>query len=547
VKRKAIYLDANNDLYTTMMKVERVDAEEVILVIPQSSVLFHSVINFKILKSAAHHQHKTLAVVTADPKGQSLAGRAGLPAYKDVELSEEIAEAPLPSTSAFVAPSELRTSPREIKIKYKRKLPVSRPSSSLTTDIAESATITHSTEPEFPRWLRPRLKPNFTRQLTVLGWVIGSLVVLGFVIYLAVPRATILLEMGAEPFTHKFKLVLADENDKEAAGQNIFKGRFVVVEKKLTQTFPATGTKNNGNKASGTVTIYNYTRSAKPLGLRAQTRLQAPDGQIFRLQDEVLIASASLGAGGKLIPGRAKIRVEAAEGGTQGNLAANTKFTIPGLGSTGVDMVYGQNDDPFSGATDKESKMISEEDIKLAQDSISKNVFVDAEAELQKQIGRKEELIPSLIQNDIINIVPSAAADTARENFDLDIQVRSWTLLPEKGKLDNIMQNTINSVVPANRELTSQTLRGVKIILDGADFNNHIIDLTVDIDGLIAPKISSAELAESLANRSLKSVEALFNSIPDIISYKVTLWPFWVKKMPLLESNIKIVFSYINQ
>ncbi|MFA5967411.1 MAG: hypothetical protein WC805_02760 [Patescibacteria group bacterium] len=548
MKRKAIYLDASNDLYTTMMKVDRIDAEEVILVIPQSSVLFHSAVNFKILRSAAHRLHKTLAVVTADPKGQSLAQRAGLPAYKDVELNEEIATAAVTvSSPPLVNPDELPVAAREIKIKYKRKLPVSRPVPPPVAVITTAAAATRSSERETSRWLRPKLKPNFLHRLTVLGWVAISLTVLGFVIYLVIPKATINLEISAEPFMHKFQLVLADKNDKEAAGQNVFKGRFVVVEKKLTQTFAATGTKNNGNKAGGIVTIYNYTRAVKPLGLRAQTRLQAPDGQIFKLQDEILISSATVGAGGKLVPGRANVRVEAAEGGTQGNLAAATKFTIPGLGTTGVDMVYGQNDNPFSGATDEESKMISEEDIKLAQDSISKNVFIDAEAELQKQIGRKEELIPTLIKNDIINVVPSAAAGTARDNFDLDIQVRSWTLLPDKGQLDKIMQNTINSVVPANRELTSPTLRGVKIVLGNADFNTHIIDFTVDIDGSVAPKISTAELSESLANRSLKSVEALFNSIPDIISHRITLWPFWVKKMPLLESNIKIDFSYINQ
>ena len=531
-----------------MMKVDRIDAEEVILVIPQSSVLFHSAVNFKILRSAAHRLHKTLAVVTADPKGQSLAGRAGLPAYKDVELNEEIADAasaPFPAPPA--RPSELLATPREIKIKYKRKLPVSRPVSPSSAVLSESPAVSESSEREFSRWLRPKLKPNFLRRLTVLGWIAISVGVLGLVIYLAIPKATITLEISAEPFSHKFQLVLADKNDKEAAGQNVFNGRFVSVEKSLTQTFAATGSKNNGNKASGMVTIYNYTRGTKPFGLRAQTRLQAPDGQIFKLQDELLIASASVGASGKLLPGRASVRVEAAEGGTQGNLEAGTKFTIPGLGTVGIDMVYGQNDNPFTGATDAESKMISEEDIKLAQDSISKNVFVDAEAELQKQIGRKEELIPALIKNDIINIVPSGAAGTARDNFDLNIQVRSWTLLPDKGQLDKIMQNTINSVVPANRELTVPTLQGVKIVLENADFDAHIIDFTVDIDGSVAPKISSTELAESLANRSLKSVEALFNSIPDIISNKITLWPFWVKKMPLLESNIKINFSYINQ
>jgi len=544
MKRKAIYLDANNDIYATLGKLKRLDAEEIILVIPKSSVLFHSLINFKILRSEAQRHHKVLAIVTVDAKGQQLAQRIGLPVYKDLELTEEIVgeepTIPLSPPSPASAPAN-----SELKIKYKRKLPASRSLGQPSTVVRETSRVVR-TEPA----LKPqplRLRKEWGRNLISVGWIAGALLVLGIVSYLVVPRATVTLEVRSEPFTHNFKLVLADQNDKEAAGQNVFKGRFVEIEKKMTQTFPATGSKNNGDPASGIITVYNYTRSDRPFGLRAQTRFVAPDGQIFRSDSELLIASAVTGTGGKLMPGRANVRVTADTGGTKGNLNVGTKLTIPGLGTTGVDMIYGQTESPFVGGTDADVKMVAEDDIKAAKESISKNVFVDAEAELQKKVTKKEELITNLIQNDIISVTPSVQFGTAKETFDLDITVRAWTLLPAKGKLTEIKQSTINTIMPSNRVLTPQTLRGLKLTLDNADYENHIIDCTVVLDGSIASKISSTELAESLANRSLKSVESLFNSIPDIISQKVTLWPFWVKKMPLLEGNIKINFSYINQ
>lgn len=552
MKLKAIYLDANNDLYSILGKIERLDAEEVVLVIPKSSVLFHSIVNFKILKSETQRQNKVLAMVTLDPKGHQLAQRAGIPVYKDLDLSKEDIQNNAVVVSASNETKNQSPQASEVKIKYKRRAPSSRP---LTTPNQEVITddeiipIKSSTLSSVIGIKRPKIKlrEDWPRNLGVIGWVLGSLVVLGVVIYLVVPRAEVNLEISAEAFSHKFKLVLADQNDKDAAGQNVFKGRFVVVEEKLTQTFDSTGIKNNGNKAGGVITIYNYTQASKPLGLRAQTRFVSPDGQVFKSAEEVLVSSAVVGgSGGKLVPGRAKVRVEAEEGGAKGNLATDTKLTVPGLGALGIDLIYAVNEDPFVGGTDAEVKMITDEDIKTAQDSISKNVFVDAEAELQKQVGKNEELIPALVQNDIINVVPSAASGTARDKFDLDIHVRSWTLLSNKNQLDNIIQTTITSIVPTNRELTPQTLKSARIDLDHADFSTHIIDLTVIIEGLVAPKISARDLSESLANRSLVSVENLFNSIPDILSHKVTLWPFWVKKMPLLEGNIKINFAYVS-
>ena len=547
MKLKAIYLDANNDLYSTLGKIERLDAEEIVLVVPKSSVLFHSVVNFKILKSEIQRQNKMLAMVTMDPRGQQLAQRVGIPVYKDLDLNKEDIQSNVVLTSSSETKSNTRDS--EVKIKYRRKAPSSRPLS------ASSEIISDETEPTYPPALKPtasivkpkiKLRADWLRNLGVIGWVMGSLLVLGVVVYLVVPRAQVNLEITAEAFSHKFKLVLADKNDNDAAGQNVFKGRFVMVEEKLTQSFDTTGIKNNGNRAGGIITIYNYTQAARPLGLRTQTRFLSPDEQVFKSTEEILISSAVAGAGGKLVPGRAKVRVEAEEGGTKGNLPTDTKLTIPGLGALGIDLVYAVNEDPFVGGTDAEVKMITEEDIKVAQESISKNVFVDAEAELQKQVGKNEELVPTLIQNDIINVVPSTAAGTARDKFDLDIHVRSWALLSEKNQLDDIIQTTITNIVPTNRELTPQTLKSARINLDNADFSTHIIDFTVIIEGLVAPKISTRELSESLANRSLVSVDNLFNSIPDILSHKVTLWPFWVKKMPLLEGNIKINFVYIS-
>ena len=547
MKRRAIYLDANNDIYTTLGKLERLDAEEVILVIPKSSVLVHSLVNFKILKSEAQRRHKTLAIVTVDAKGQQLAQRVGIPVFNNLELNDE--EAVEPPPALIPPPPPLTSAPlpkTEVKIKYKRRVPLSRAinqtPAKINREMPAPVRIT-STLPARP-W---QIKKDWGRNSVLLGWIAGAVAVLGIVLYLVVPRATVALEVRSEPFVHNFKLVLADKTDKEAAGQNVFKGRFVTVEKKMTQNFPSTGVKNNGNQASGNLTIYNYTRSAKPLGFRAQTRFMTSDGQIFKSQSEILVPSATVGAGSKLMPGRAKVMVVAETGGAKGNLPVGAKLTIPGLGNMGVDMVYGQIDEPLAGGTDAEVKMVSEDDIKSARESISKNVFVDAEAELQAQAGKREELIPDLIQNDVINITPSAPVGTAQDNFDLDIQIRSWTLLPERGQLSDIMQNTVVIIVPANRELTPQTLKTMRLSLDNADFATHIIDFTVNVDGLVAPKISPADISESLANRKLSSVDTLFNSIPDVISHTVTLWPFWVKKMPLLESNIKIVFSYVSQ
>lgn len=538
--RKAIYLDVNTDLATALDKLKQIRTEEVLLVIPRGSVIFHSVINLKIIKSEAETMGKLLSLVTMDSKGRSMAEKIGIPIFQDdtsrdkeeqMEIKEhDSSEETVPTKPAV---GRKRTIFRKSEHKHSRKIPKSQP-------IIRSRQV-----PEIKEVEADMSESGWRRNKLVIIFISLAVVVLGGVIYFVLPRATVNIDVYAEPFVHKFKLVLADQDDLNAAGQNVFKGRFADITKELIQTFPATGTKNKGNEASGTITIYNYTRVIQ--GLIPETRFVNENGLVFRIKDEVLISPARLGGSGSLVPGRTKVRVIADEGGSVGNLSADNKFTVPGLGSTGVDLVFGKNDDPFVGGTDDEVKVISEEDIESAHASVSKNIFLDTETELQLQVAKSNELIVSLIQNDIIDSVPSVAAGTQREAFDLKVQVRSWTILPEKGELENIIEHTLNNIIPKDQELTNQTLRNARIVMDNADFLMHTIEFTVEIDGLIAPKLDLDELSGSISNRSVNNVKQLLDSISDIASHKITLWPFWVNKLPILESNIKIILNYINR
>ncbi|MBU1083056.1 baseplate J/gp47 family protein [Patescibacteria group bacterium] len=547
MNKKIIYLDVTADLATAIDKMANVMGDEVVLVIPKSSALFHGSVNLKILKSNAESMGKNLSISTLDQAGRALAEKVGIVLRSSSE-EENASVAPVVASNdnqGNVQPTKLPPIPitnKRVKIKYKPKFPEFRRTKETVIKVDSPSIVATDADIEESR---PRLKIFGGKTNPSFLFILLALIILGGVFYFVLPRATVSLEIKSEPFNHKFKLVLADAQDPEAAGQNVFKGRFIEVPKEIIQTFPATGVKNYGNPASGEIVIYNRTKVIQ--GLVAQTRFVSPDGQVFRIDKEILIAPARAASNGSLMPGRSRVRVAADSGGSVGNLPAGTKLTIPGLNNFLVELVYGQNDEPFVGGTDDEVKIISEDDIKSARESISKNVFSDIAIELQKQVKKDEELITALIQNDIIDSVPSNGVGDKREAFDLRVQVRSWTLLPLKGRLASIIQNSTTAVVPIGKELTPQTLKNPKVTLDNADFLSHIIDYTVEIDGLVASKIDEAELVGSIANRSEESVSRLITSLTDIVSHKIVLWPFWVKKLPLLESNIKINTSYIGQ
>ncbi len=549
MKRKAIYLDINADLAIALNKLKQNDADEMILVIPKGSVLFNSIVNLKILQSNISPE-KSLAIVTMDKTGQSLAKQVGLKVYKNITAKDGDTD---DSDNAMAQSVDIKTDAKQIA--EPEPEPELEPEPSLDEPLPTRAKIKFRSNRKLPTstFGHIRQKPGSpsTKQSSALGrsglliiFIVLAFMVLGGVIYFVLPKATIDLDIKSESFTHQFKLVLADKEDLNAAGQNVFKGSFVEVTKELIKTFPATGSENKGNPASGFITIYNYTKTIK--GLIPETRFVSPDELVFRIKEEVLISPARAGSSGSLVPGRSRIKVVADTGGEAGNLLVDTKLTIPGLGSTGVDLVFAKSTDPFTGGTDDKVKIVSQEDIELARESISKNVFLDTELELTELVNKKTDLIIPLIQNDVIDSIPSVAAGAKREAFDLKIQVRSWTLLPDKNQLENIISNTVNNIIPSNRSLTPQTLKGARVVMDNADFLMHTIDFSVEIDGLIVSKLDKSEISGSISNRSPADATKMIESIPEIMSHKIVVWPFWVKRLPILENNIKINFSYIN-
>jgi len=549
MKRKAIYLDINADLAIALNKLQQNDADEMVLVIPRGSVLFNSVVNLKILQSNIPPE-KSLAIVTMDKTGQALANQIGLKVYKNitakdggaddsdnlmaqsVDIKTDIESEPklgLEHEPEIETDStNLQVSKPKINFKSRRKLPI-------------SALGNIRQELDSPSLTKPIV---LGRSGLLAVFIALAFMVLGGVIYFVLPKATIDLDIKSEPFVHQFKLVLADKEDLNAAGQNVFKGRFIEVTKELIKTFPATGFENKGNPASGFITIYNYTKTIK--GLIPETRFVSPDGLVFRIKKEVLISPATVSSSGSLVPGRSKMKAVADTGGIEGNLPVDIKFTIPGLGSTGIDLVFAKSTDPFTGGTDDKVKIVSQEDIELARESISKNVFLNTELELIELVGKSEELVVPLIQNDVIDSIPSVAAEAKREAFDLKIQVRSWTLLPDKNQLGDIISNTVNNIIPSDKSLTPQTLKGSRVVMDNADFLMHTIDFSVEIDGLIVSKLNKSEISGSISNRLPSDATKMLESIPEIVSHEIVVWPFWVKRLPILENNIKINFSYIS-
>ncbi len=528
-----IYLEVADDLGSTLTKVNRIKATEFILAIPVGSALIHSALNLKILKQYLDNTNRSARISVADKIGSTLAELAGFE-VTTVSTSEDTStiESNFPEIS--IGENIEMTTDDEFK---EEPLP--------NLNQPPSQSVRRLSAPSFGSLIRPtgttKLQLRFSRQHQItLGLVLVGLTMLIVVGYFIVPRATITLEVQSEKFKKQLSLVLADKQDLQAAGPNILTGRFLEITRESVSTFSATGEKNDGNKAEGKITIFNHTGSIE--GLLANTRFKSANGLVFRLKNEILISPAR-----NRTPGRATADVVADEGGTKYNITSGVKLSIPGLNATAQALVYGETANTFSGGTDIITKVVSQEDINKAKEAAAKNVFVEAEAELQKQLKRNEELVPAFIQNDVIDSMPNVSAGATNAQFEIRVQSRSWTIAILKNELQTAIANAATFEVPEGKQITQRTIDTAKVNVVEGNFLTHRINLSVVLDGRVGPSLDMTSITNHLVNQSLVTGKSYLQSINNIASSEIVIWPKFISRIPLLSSNIKLNVVYLGE
>ena len=167
--------------------------------------------------------------------------------------------------------------------------------------------------------------PHKIGKIFFLFAAISIVSLLGVAVFLFLPRA----EVHVVPYRSVESADLQFEGRADAAtdDEQAIAVRLVEKEHVVEFSVDATGVSpGSAQKARGTVVLSN-TFSSDPQSLVATTRLESPDGKIFRLLEGITIPGMS-----GTQPGSIEASVIADQTGTEYNIAATT-FTIPGFKS----------------------------------------------------------------------------------------------------------------------------------------------------------------------------------------------------------------------
>lgn len=267
-------------------------------------------------------------------------------------------------------------------------------------------------------------------------------------------------------------------------------------------------------KARGTVTIYNSNSTAQLLV--AGTRLETPNGKIYRLDGRVTVP--------KMInsntPGSIQVLVTADKSGESYNVA-QADFTLPGLiGSARYKTVYARTKGPIAGGSETAVRLVDEKDKAQKMETFLTENRVSLEAKLRIQKTSSTTIIQEPVSTssfEKISDTQGIVTITSAMNV-LDTK-KLATLLTKSQK-----QNTATTMEFAENPAS--------LVIVYVSQDKEEVHVKVNGSVSVRPYVDMENIKNVLAGTSMKQFREHIEDIQGIQEIRFTSKPFWVSTFP---------------
>lgn len=553
MKKDTIYIDIDDEITSITDKVQNSSANIIALVLPKRCTVLQSSVNMKILKKTSDEAGKNLVLITSESAILPLAGAAGMFVAKTLQSKPVVPSSP-ESEEPVNTINEDGTSD---KIDTNKSIGELAGAAAVSAVVDEDTPIEIGDEPaetDKPKVSKKsdkakkdkKLKvPNFdkfrTRLFLIIGGVALFIIFMVFAIFVW-PKATVAIT--TENKSVPIDLTISANPSASAVDMEnkIVPATTKTQDKTETKKFTATGEKNAGTKASGTVSIYNCSAEDRFNGtvrtVPAGTGISS-GGMTFITQKEVSVSPSKINFNGsncqKDEP--AAVDVVAQNPGDSYNLGPRT-YAVAGFGTMSANDTKG-----MSGGSNKMVKVVSESDCDTA-----KNELLNAKTEDYKNqmAGQLVGLGLTPIR-DTFTASPGAVSCSPGVNQEAteataNVTFKLSMIGVNTSGLEEIIKAEVQKDVDATQEILDPGLKTANLTVVSNEQGNVVFRLTGDVQ--VGAKQDSNAIAKSIAGKKKGDSISIIKAEPGVIDVKISYSPFWVYKTP---SNVKhISVKYVN-
>jgi hypothetical protein len=537
MNKDVIYIDTEDDITAIIGKIKASHEKIVALVPPKRIGVLQSAVNLRLLARMAETAHKHLVLVTNNRALIALSAVAMIPVAKNLQSKPEIVEV-----------AEIETNDDDDVIDGVQ-LPVG--DLAKTADIRQGddmsdAIETLDIENEMSRSAvsaKPFVKsgvkvPNFSsfRKKLFIGIFAAILLVIFFVwAIIYAPSAKVIITAKTEPSPISMTLKLGGAAATDIS-KNIVQTVVKQTKKDVSVDFTATGQKDLGEKAKGTIEVTRTSVSNSSLTVPAGTAF-TNTGCTFLSAAAVVLAPTQVGQDG-FIQDSATINVVSADPGVGCNLSARSyQPSMLGVAADGGVM---------TGGTTKMTTVVTAEDVQKASQALVDLPSVDVKAQLIKQFYNGE-----IVVSDSFNIdraaavsIPAIGAEATGKAKLTSLATYSLTAIA-KLEMQAFLKDALSKQIAGNKQRIYDD--GVdKLKMSGYLKTDQMATVNITAIGQVGPNIDSASIKEQVKGKKYGDIQTLIGSIKGVNNVDTKFSYFWVNTVPNDITKIDVEFRLEN-
>lgn len=537
----SIYINLEDDVTEVVARLKRTKAQKVVIVCPKRCFLFSDSINLRLLKKQVDLLKKEVAVLTMDERGQLYAKEAGfelrfLSKQDGVRRTADISPGRLPGADARPAErSSLRTAG-----KAPRVVPTVR-----SSRVLPHPPVTGRTDTVFPseelKTMHQMQTHRSRSRLMVLGFVAVCLLTVLLLVFVVLPRATVVAYPKSEAITRDVEISLSPNfRSPDVQGLLLPATKFSETFE-VRQKFESQGKREVGNKASGTVRIYNFTRS--PLNLKADTTTLTAGTKTYVLTKDIVLypPTGYRNSRTKEVDERtlgAPVEVVATSGGESANLPAGTRLEIANkVYGSNPQFLFAKNDEPITGGTSRFLSLVTAQDLTRAQEVLTGAAVIQLQDRLKtKGLVTAEKSYTA----EVVGFFTDKPEGSETPSFEATLKVRISGLAYSGSQLDQLLIDRVTQTLPVNRRLVANPEKATSVKLKSIDVGKDLLIVLVRFEGRAVSEVNLAGIEGQLKGKSREAALELIRSKAEIEQIDVTLAPSWQHTFPIISRNISV-------
>jgi len=572
--KDVIYVDVDDEITGIIDKVTSSHAKVVALVLPKRATIFQSIVNMKLLKKRAEAAKKHIVLITSETGLMPLAGTVGLyvaatlqskpeipqaaPTVSDVADDVDENSAPLASEdfdtdreaatpvgklAGAGAPSVAKLSDDDALELDNSDLPAGDDAKGKEANVAALAAAGGRGKASKGKKDAKLKVPNFNRfrKLAVFGVLaLILLIVAGVYAFKVLPTATIAIETKTSSVNASLSPTLDTNAPALDLSKNVVPAQIQQQQESSNQQVAATGKQNEGNKATGTVTMTEQVCSfpySAPKDVPAGTGLST-NNLTFITQSTATFSPVPGGGSGCVEYDSGSVDITAQSGGAQYNVGDGTSFTVAGQSDA-------QATGSTSGGTDNIVTIVQQSDIDSAKSQLSSNQNTDSIKQQLEQKLQSDGLYPieTTFYASKPSITSSVQAGTQADNVTVTQSITYTMYGAKKSDLQALLDNQINQQIDTSKQAIQDDGLSQSSFTVPNPGSGSTLDISLQATATVGPHINVAGLKQQIAGKKSGDAENLIKALPGVTNVQVQYSPFWVGTAPSNTSKITITFK----